>query len=71
MEWLSRQPTCPVDRTGITTSELQPVPRILKIFLQGIVLWVLFFMLTVGISNLFSTTAMYTLLKTFQAYYCM
>lgn len=29
-EWLSRQPTCPVDRTNITQSDLQPVPRILK-----------------------------------------
>lgn len=29
-EWLSRQPTCPVDRNSITTSNLRPVPRILK-----------------------------------------
>lgn len=29
-EWLSRQPTCPVDRSSITTTNLRPVPRILK-----------------------------------------
>lgn len=29
-EWLSRQPTCPVDRNSITTTNLRPVPRILK-----------------------------------------
>lgn len=29
-EWLSRQPTCPVDRNAITTTNLRPVPRILK-----------------------------------------
>lgn len=30
-EWLSRQPTCPVDRSAITSpNNLRPVPRILK-----------------------------------------
>lgn len=29
-EWLSRQPTCPVDRSSITSTNLRPVPRILK-----------------------------------------
>ena len=29
-EWLSRQPTCPVDRQPITTSNLRSVPRILR-----------------------------------------
>lgn len=29
-EWLARQPTCPVDRNAITTTNLRPVPRILK-----------------------------------------
>lgn len=29
-EWLSRQPTCPVDRQAITTTNLRSVPRILR-----------------------------------------
>uniref|UniRef100_A0A1B0GNP9 E3 ubiquitin-protein ligase NRDP1 n=1 Tax=Phlebotomus papatasi TaxID=29031 RepID=A0A1B0GNP9_PHLPP len=29
-EWLSRQPTCPVDRNAITTANLRSVPRILR-----------------------------------------
>ena len=29
-EWLSRQPTCPVDRQALFTPQLKPVPRILK-----------------------------------------
>nr|SVE69843.1 EOG090X07HG [Eubosmina coregoni] len=29
-EWLSRQPTCPVDRQNITPPQLKPVPRILR-----------------------------------------
>lgn len=29
-EWLSRQPTCPVDRQPIATSNLRSVPRILR-----------------------------------------
>lgn len=29
-EWLSRQPTCPVDRQTITPPQLRPVPRILR-----------------------------------------
>lgn len=29
-EWISRQPTCPVDRQAITTAQLRPVPRILR-----------------------------------------
>ena len=29
-EWLSRQPTCPVDRQNITPPQLRPVPRILR-----------------------------------------
>lgn len=29
-EWLSRQPTCPVDRNTITTAALRPVARILR-----------------------------------------
>ncbi|XP_067008707.1 E3 ubiquitin-protein ligase NRDP1 isoform X6 [Anabrus simplex] len=29
-EWLSRQPTCPVDRQAITSAQLRPVPRILR-----------------------------------------
>ena len=29
-EWLSRQSTCPVDRTAITTTNLRSVPRILR-----------------------------------------
>lgn len=29
-EWLSRQPTCPVDRQAITTANLRSVPRILR-----------------------------------------
>jgi hypothetical protein len=27
MEWISRQPTCPVDRRAISVPELKPVPR--------------------------------------------
>lgn len=29
-EWLSRQPTCPVDRNAITAANLRAVPRILR-----------------------------------------
>lgn len=29
-QWLSRQSTCPVDRGGLTTQQLQPVPRIVR-----------------------------------------
>ncbi|GLV45679.1 early girl [Carabus blaptoides fortunei] len=29
-EWISRQPTCPVDRQPITSAQLRPVPRILR-----------------------------------------
>ncbi|XP_044732704.1 E3 ubiquitin-protein ligase NRDP1 [Chrysoperla carnea] len=29
-EWISRQPTCPVDRQSITFTQLRPVPRILR-----------------------------------------
>ena len=29
-EWLTRQPTCPVDRNAITFNQLKPVPRILR-----------------------------------------
>lgn len=29
-EWLTRQPTCPVDRGAITPNQLKPVPRILR-----------------------------------------
>lgn len=29
-EWISRQPTCPVDRQNITSAQLRPVPRILR-----------------------------------------
>ena len=29
-EWLTRQPTCPVDRNPITPNQLKPVPRILR-----------------------------------------
>ncbi|XP_004927168.1 E3 ubiquitin-protein ligase NRDP1 isoform X2 [Bombyx mandarina] len=29
-EWISRQPTCPVDRQTVTASQLRPVPRILR-----------------------------------------
>ena len=29
-EWLTRQPTCPVDRSPITPSQLKQVPRILR-----------------------------------------
>ncbi|PSN30920.1 E3 ubiquitin-protein ligase NRDP1 [Blattella germanica] len=29
-EWISRQPTCPVDRQAITSAQLRPVPRILR-----------------------------------------
>lgn len=36
-EWLSRQPTCPVDRNNITTTNLRPVPRILKNLLARLV----------------------------------
>ncbi|XP_026281294.1 E3 ubiquitin-protein ligase NRDP1 isoform X1 [Frankliniella occidentalis] len=38
MEWLSRQATCPVDRIAISTSDLQPVPRILKNLLARLVI---------------------------------
>jgi hypothetical protein len=27
MEWISRQPTCPVDRRAISVPDLKPVPR--------------------------------------------
>lgn len=29
-EWISRQPTCPVDRQAVTSGQLRPVPRILR-----------------------------------------
>ncbi|KAL7299025.1 E3 ubiquitin-protein ligase NRDP1 [Trichogramma pretiosum] len=29
-EWISRQPTCPLDRTPITSAQLLPAPRILR-----------------------------------------
>ena len=29
-EWLTRQATCPVDRTAIVATQLKPVPRILR-----------------------------------------
>ena len=29
-EWISRQPTCPLDRTPITAAQLLPAPRILR-----------------------------------------
>jgi len=29
-EWLTRQPTCPVDRAAISPTDLKPVPRILR-----------------------------------------
>lgn len=29
-EWLTRQPTCPVDRNALTTANLRAVPRILR-----------------------------------------
>lgn len=29
-EWIARQPTCPLDRTPITSAQLRPVPRILR-----------------------------------------
>ncbi|XP_044017483.1 E3 ubiquitin-protein ligase NRDP1 isoform X1 [Aphidius gifuensis] len=29
-EWINRQPTCPLDRTPITSAQLRPVPRILR-----------------------------------------
>lgn len=29
-EWISRQPTCPVDRMQIAVGDLRPVPRILR-----------------------------------------
>ncbi|KAF6032249.1 RNF41 [Bugula neritina] len=29
-EWLTRQPTCPVDRAAISPADLKPVPRILR-----------------------------------------
>lgn len=29
-EWLTRQPTCPVDRSPITFNQLKPAPRILR-----------------------------------------
>ncbi|XP_039285975.1 E3 ubiquitin-protein ligase NRDP1 isoform X2 [Nilaparvata lugens] len=30
IEWISRQPTCPIDRQTITSAQLRPVPRILR-----------------------------------------
>jgi E3 ubiquitin-protein ligase NRDP1 len=29
-EWITRQPTCPVDRQSVTSTQLRPVPRILR-----------------------------------------
>ncbi|KAK9871514.1 hypothetical protein WA026_012885 [Henosepilachna vigintioctopunctata] len=29
-EWISRQPTCPVDRQNVTSAQLRQVPRILR-----------------------------------------
>lgn len=37
-EWISRQPTCPVDRQAITTAQLRPVPRILRNLLSRLVI---------------------------------
>jgi len=37
-EWLSRQPTCPVDRNPITPNQLKPVPRILRNLLSRLLI---------------------------------
>lgn len=37
-EWLTRQPTCPVDRNPITPNQLKPVPRILRNLLSRLYL---------------------------------
>lgn len=37
-EWLDQQRSCPVDRQSVTSSELKPVPRILKNFLSRLLI---------------------------------
>ncbi|GIX82677.1 hypothetical protein CDAR_295763 [Caerostris darwini] len=37
-EWLSRQPSCPVDRQPITPNDLKPVPRILRNLLSRLLI---------------------------------
>lgn len=37
-EWLSRQPTCPVDRLQVSTADLKPVPRIVRNLLCRLVI---------------------------------
>lgn len=37
-EWLTRQPTCPVDRNALNTANLRAVPRILRNLLSRYVL---------------------------------
>lgn len=37
-EWLDQQRSCPVDRQSVTSSELKPVPRILKNFLSHLLI---------------------------------
>lgn len=37
-QWLTRQPTCPVDRNPITFNQLKPVPRILRNLLSRLVI---------------------------------
>ncbi|KAG8191602.1 hypothetical protein JTE90_018535 [Oedothorax gibbosus] len=37
-EWLTRQPSCPVDRQPITTNELKPVPRIMRNLLSRLMI---------------------------------
>ena len=37
-EWLTRQPTCPVDRNPITPNQLKPVPRILRNLLSRLMI---------------------------------
>lgn len=44
-EWISRQPTCPVDRQHITAAQLRQVPRILKNLLSRYVLFLFFVLL--------------------------
>lgn len=39
-EWLTRQPTCPVDRNALTTANLRAVPRILRNLLSRFVSFV-------------------------------
>uniref|UniRef100_A0A8D9EG61 E3 ubiquitin-protein ligase NRDP1 n=1 Tax=Cacopsylla melanoneura TaxID=428564 RepID=A0A8D9EG61_9HEMI len=37
-EWISRQPTCPVDRLPITAAQLRPAPRLLRKLLSRLVI---------------------------------